>query len=79
MYTTLHVSAEGDQFFEYHETNHSARIYAREVLEEQGGQVTIYMSMQTLYAEGDMPPAPVDMDRYNGVRQGIDYPGTLNR
>ena len=75
MYRSHHITADYEVHHEQHDTLSEAEDFARVALAEMGGQVEIYTHARTLWAE-DLP-AGVDMAKQNGVRPGIDFPGTI--
>lgn len=72
-YITRHVDPDFVVTHEAHETYAQAEEYAREVASEDGGEVGIFFLRHTVWAEDEQ----VTMDKYNGVRAGVDYPATL--
>lgn len=73
MYITRHIDPDCRAIYEAHDTYGEAESYARETVEEEGGEVAIFRLLQTVWPREEAPYMP----RYNGVRPGVDFPATL--
>lgn len=70
-YITCHTDPDYKVVYEQHEKFSDAQEYAREVANEEGGEVAIYFHMQTIW------PKEETKGEYRVVRAGVDYPATL--